>query len=117
MTVRCEQLPGKDINIFRFDENSSEKLRSTYRDVANALIDAGINSYDFSIYCMNSPEAAETLENSAYMEESGHIPDIQHHRSIYLADNVVLSAHISHGNLQEYVDHQDEPKAMVIAVR
>lgn len=77
------------VNVIIGEEYSSEKLKSVYRDVANKLIDAGINCYEFSIYCTDSPETAEGIRNAANMKESEHIPKYARRKTL----SALLSDH------------------------
>ena len=85
-------------------------IRSLYDEMANALIDNGIDSYGFAIYVMDSEDAVAAVKTYERM------PDSQAYRGVS-GDGIKIYAAKSHDRLSEYVEKSDEPNALYIRIR
>lgn len=88
------------INIIVAEECSQDKILDTYYDVAQALLDEGINANELSVYCMESVEAAEAIKTY------DHIPDPQEFKPLYYFDGVVCRTYSNH-DLKKTLEDKD----------
>ena len=98
------------INLILSEIYDEEKLRTTFHNIADALIADGINCDQLTIYCMNSPEAA------AAVKTYDHIPDAQEFKTIAEHSDIAIRAqNPNYCDLQEYIEeHEDDPKTLVV---
>ena len=85
-------------------------IHTLYDEVANALINSGIDSYGFAIYVMDSEDAVAAVKTYE------HMPDSQAYRGV-TGDGIKIYAAKNHDRLSEYVEKSDEPNALYIRIK